>query len=276
MPQNPIKTSLYVSQILAGSDITITPTHGTGIVTVNATGSVYNPSAVAITGGTVEGITTLSGTGVTSAVEAVVAAQILTTKQTIRAPLVADLISVVNAVTPSNVALTIAAQPPHARKLNIRIVIGTSPTTAITAGTLALVGVNQDGDAVTENISMITTTNVTLKSANAYAKLTSATVSAYAASGSGTGNTIGLGAAPDFGISTGQGTIGNFACIKETAITTTVTGSVTAWSVVATDEPLTGGGFVVDTAARTVAPYTPPSSSGLIDYEIICNYSLAA
>ena len=60
------------------------------------------------------------------------------------------------------------------------------------------------------------------------------------------------------------------------AITTTVTGSVTAWSVVATDEPLTGGGFVVDTAARTVAPYTPPSSSGLIDYEIICNYSLAA
>lgn len=279
MPQNPAPSTLLVSQLVAGSNVELSPVHGTGIVTISVPeASDYNPAAVAITGGTVEGITTLSGSGVTAAVQAVVAAQVLTTRQTIRGPLVADLVSIVGAVTPSDVALTIIAQPPHARKLNINIVIGTSPTTAITAGNLALVGVDQDGNAVTENISLITTASVTRKSAHAYAKLTSATVSAYAASGGGTGNTVGLGVAPDFGISTGQGTVSGFACIKETAITTTVTGNgsaVTNVAVVAADEALTGGGFVVDATARTVAPYTPPAS-GLIDYEIICNYSLAA
>jgi hypothetical protein len=61
MPQKPVSTTLFVSQIIAGSDITISPPSGTGIVTVNATGSVYNPANVTITGGTIDG-TTIGGT----------------------------------------------------------------------------------------------------------------------------------------------------------------------------------------------------------------------
>src|SRR5216684_104152 len=64
-----------------------------------------------------------------AAVQAVAGAgQTLISKQDIIAPLPADLVSIVGAVTPSNVALTIAAQPPQARKLQIRIVIGTTTT----------------------------------------------------------------------------------------------------------------------------------------------------
>ena len=36
MPQNPVDTLLFVSQLVAGEGITITPDHGTGIVTVAA------------------------------------------------------------------------------------------------------------------------------------------------------------------------------------------------------------------------------------------------
>lgn len=39
MPQNPIKSLLFVSQIIAGSNISISPTNGTGIVTISATGA---------------------------------------------------------------------------------------------------------------------------------------------------------------------------------------------------------------------------------------------
>jgi hypothetical protein len=177
----------------------------------------------------------------------------------------ADLTTTVNAVTPSNVALTIAAQPPHARKLQIRVVIGTTTTTAITAGNLALIGIDQDGNAVTENISLIETTSTTLKSAHAYATLTSATVSAYAANGSGTGNTIGLGPSNDFGVPTSQGSSG-FAIVKSTKITKVLGTSNTAADDVATSATL-------DTVARTIAPTTAPAANGLVDYEFTYSYN---
>jgi hypothetical protein len=183
-------------------------------------------------------------------------------------PVPADLTTTVNAVTPSNVALTIAAQPPQARKQQVRIVIGTTTTTAITAGTLTLVGVDQDGNAVTEVVSLVQNASATLKSANAYAKLTSATVAGYVASGSGTGNTIGLGPSNDFGIPTAIGVV-DFALVKATKVTKVLgTSNVAADDVAAT--------ATVDTVARTVAPTTNPAANGLVDFEFTCSFSVPA
>ena len=189
-------------------------------------------------------------------------------KSVFLAPLPADLVSVVAAVTPSNVALTIAAQPPHARKLQIRIVIGTTTTTAITSGNLALVGIDQDGNAISENISLIENTSATKKSAHAYATLTSATVSAYAANGSGTGNTVGLGVSNDFGVSTGLGMVSNFAIVKATKNTNVLgTSTISADDVAST--------ATVDTVARTMGPTTAPAANGLVSYEFTYSYNLA-
>lgn len=183
----------------------------------------------------------------------------------ISSPLPADLTTTVNAVTPSNVALTIAAQPPQPRKLQVRVVIGTTTTTAITAGVLTLVGVDQDGNALNEVISLIANASVTLKTANAYAKLTSATVSGYVASGSGTGNTIGLGPSNDFGVPTAPGAV-DLAIIKATKITKVLgTSNVAADDVAAT--------ATVDTVARTIAPTTAPAANGLVDYELTYAFS---
>ena len=192
-----------------------------------------------------------------------------TRSATILAPLPADLVSIVAAVTPSNAALTIASQPPQARKLQVRVVIGTTNTTAITAGTLTLVGFDQDNNAITEVISLIATSSTTIKTANAYANLTSATVAAYAASGSGTGNTVGLGCSNDFGLPCGAGKINSLTITKATKVVTTVTGGVTAWSRAVSDD--VASTVTVDSVARTAAPTTPPGVAGINDY--IFNYT---
>jgi hypothetical protein len=215
-----------------------------------------------------------TGVGFVAAVKAVANSQVIVAKAVILAPLPADLVSVVAAVTPTNVALTLAAQPPQARKLQVRVVIGTSPTTAITAGNLALVGVDQDGNAVSENISLIGTASATTVTANCYATLTSATVSSYAASGSGTGNTIGIGVSNAFGVSTGQGVVSNLALLKATKIITTVTGAVTGWARAVTDD--TAASATVDAVARTIIPTTAPGTAGINDYELVYSYQLAA
>jgi hypothetical protein len=45
MPQKSVKTTLFVSQITAGSGVTVTPTHGTGVVTL-AVGGAQTPAAI--------------------------------------------------------------------------------------------------------------------------------------------------------------------------------------------------------------------------------------
>ena len=103
----------------------------------------------------------------------------------------ADLVSVVNAVLPSNVALTLALQPDVARKLQVRIVTGS------TAGTLTLVGVDQNGNAATQAIDISTSGGTrTVVTDKAYATLTSATVSG----GSGFAGTVGIGLASALGL----------------------------------------------------------------------------
>jgi hypothetical protein len=186
---------------------------------------------------------------------------VFTTKAVFAAPNTASLVNVKAAATPANGTITIAAQPDVPRKLQVRVVIGTTTTTAITAGTLTLVGVDQDGNAISEVLSLIANASVTLKTKWAYAKLTSGTVASYAAAGSGTGNTLGLGNANDLGIPTGQNVI-DFTCFKETAFTIGTSGA---------DETV----GTVDPVARTVAPTTAPTTDTTA-YEFSCSYTLPA
>jgi hypothetical protein len=185
-------------------------------------------------------------------------------------PLPADLVSIVAAATPANGAVTLAAQPPHARKLQYRIVVGTTTTTAITAGTYTQVGTDQDGNAITETISLVENASATIKSAYAWASITSGTIASYAANGSGTGNTFGIGVSNDFGCPTvpGFGAI-NFAIVKATKITKVLGTSNTAADDVASTA-------TVDPIARTIASTTAPSANGLVDYEFTYSYASAA
>lgn len=259
--------STLLNTQIGGENFPITPTSMDGMVIGGTT-----PAAGSFT--TLAASSTVSGAGMTAFVQSVVNAQVLSDEAVFLSPLVGDLISIVAAVTPSDVALTLAEQPPYPRKLNIRIVIGTTTTTAITAGTLTLVGVDQDSNAVTEVISLIENASATVISAHAYAQLTSATVAAYVASGSGTGNTVGIGSSTEFGLPTGQGIVSNLAVTKVTKRTWVFTGNGTAVSNItyaATDDVVSAN---LDTTARAYAPTTAPT--GLIDYVISYNYSLVA
>jgi len=187
-----------------------------------------------------------------------------TRKVSLSSPLPADLVSISSAAIATNRALTIAAQPPHARKLQVRIVI----VTAITAGILTLIGTDQDGNAVTEVVSLIAAATATLKSVNAYAHLTSATVTGLVGGGDGT---LGLGLSNDFGVPTlGSGAaVAALVCTKATKITKVYgTSSVAADDVASTT--------VVDSVARTIAPTTAPAASGVLDFELTYSYSAAA
>ena len=153
------------------------------------------------------------------------------------------------------------------------LVTPAAPTTAVTAGTCTLVGFDQDNNPVTEVIALACTVSTVFKSKWAYSSITSATVAAYAASGSGTGNKIAVGQSNDFGVSTGA-VVSNFALVKATKVITTVTGGVTAWARAVTDD--NAGGATVDAVARTVAPTTAPGVAGINDYEFTVSYTLGA
>lgn len=194
-----------------------------------------------------------------------------TDKISISSPLPADLVSVVAAATPAanTTPLTIAAQPPHARKLQYRIVIGTTTTTAITAGNIIVTGFDQDGNAITETVSLVENASATKKSAYAWSSITAFTPDGtYVASGSGTGNTFGVGVSNDFGCPTlpGLGNALNFAIIKATKIT-----KVLGTSNIAADDVASTA--TVDTVARTIASTTAPAANGLVDYEFTYSYS---
>lgn len=189
-------------------------------------------------------------------------------KISLSSPLPADLVSIKAAATPANGAITIAAQPPQARKLQVRVILGTGGTTDVTAGTLTLVGTDTDGAAITEVVSLVTAgASATYKTKNAYSGLVSGTVAGYAANGSGTGNTLGLGVSNDFGCPTEQGgNVLDFAAVK---VSKTV--KVLGTSNVTTDDVASTA--VVDPVARTIAPTTAPAASGLDDFEITYVYA---
>lgn len=173
---------------------------------------------------------------------------------TMAAPIAAELVSVKAAATPANGAITIAAQPDYPRKLQVRVVIGTTTTTAITAGTLTLLGLNAAGQVITETLSLIANASTTLTTANAFARLTSGTVAAYAAAGSGTGNTLGIGVATALGLTLPPG-FSNLIVFKE--------------NLNNADEAV----GTVDTVAGTIIPTTVPNATN--NYRFWYTYNTA-
>lgn len=147
----------------------------------------------------------------------------------------AELISVVAAVLPSNVALTLALQPDVARKLQVRVVTGS------TAGTLTLVGVDQNGNAATQAIDISTSGGTrTVITDKAYATLTSATISG----GSGFAGTVGIGLGAALGLPTNKTpTATAFAVYKS--------------QVNGLDETV----GTVDATAMTIIPTTAPDAA---------------
>lgn len=113
----------------------------------------------------------------------------------ISAPIAAELVTIVADVLMSNVALTIAAQPAYPRKLQVRI---TDANSSISAGIVTIVGKNAAGESVTETVAL-TGGTATKNTVNAYATVTSATISALA--GNAAGDNIGIGVGPAFGMS---------------------------------------------------------------------------
>ena len=172
---------------------------------------------------------TVAVTNTTTTVSALVQARKVEFPATTK---LAELISVVAAVLPSNVALTLALQPDVARKLQVNVVTGS------TAGTLTLVGVDQNGNAATQAISIIGAgTTITDK---AYATLTSATISG----GSGFAGSVSIGLGAALGIPTNKSPAATaFAVYKE--------------QVSGLDETV----GTVDATAFTVAPTTPADAA---------------
>lgn len=90
----------------------------------------------------------------------------------VQAPATADLVSIVAAVLPvSGTAFTIAAQPGVPRKLQVRCV----QSGAVASLVVNLVGIDGRGNAITESVNVAGASSATFATANAYAKLTSAT-----------------------------------------------------------------------------------------------------
>lgn len=106
------------------------------------------------------------------------------------APIAAELVSINAAAVAANGARTIAGQPDYPRTLQIRQVI----VTAITAGILTLVGVNNLGETITKEYSLVASSTRTVVTNEAWARVTSATVSGLVGGGDGTLG-IGVGAA---------------------------------------------------------------------------------
>ena len=161
-------------------------------------------------------------------------------------PAVADLVSVVAAVLPSNVALTLIANSiDYARKLQVRIVTGS------TAGTLTLVGVGVNGEAVTQAIDISTSGGTrTVVTTKAYRTLTSATITG----GSGFAGTVGIGLGLGLALPTAQVGVSAFSVFGENC-----------------DKINTAVG-TVDAAAYTVEPTT--AANGTHSYAWNYKYTL--
>lgn len=165
---------------------------------------------------------------------------------TFAAPIAAELVSVVNAVLPSDGAQVIAAQPDYPRKLQVRIVDGS------TAGTLTLVGVGVDGEAVTQEIDISTEGGTrTVITDKAYATLTSATVSGI----DGAAGTIGIGVGAALALPSQQ------------------PGIVTAFAVhkAMVDNANEAVG-TVDATARTIVPTSAPNAAR--NYQFFYNFTV--
>ncbi len=106
-------------------------------------------------------------------------------------PKLAELVSIVNTVDAANGVQILLLQPDWPRKVQLRII---NAGTAITAGTLDIVGIGARGQANSESISL-TGGTATKISTKAYAHITSATVTGLVGGGAGQSISLGLAAA---------------------------------------------------------------------------------
>ena len=165
-------------------------------------------------------------------------------------PIASELVAVKAAAIAANGAIVIAAQPKFPTKLNIRQVV----VTAITAGTLTLVGKDIDGQDITEVVSLVAPSTQTLVTTNAFAKITSGTVAGLVGGGDGT---LGIGNGGAFGLPVDRGY---------------VPGSLVVTKVLAAGNDDTVA--TVDGVARTTTLTTV--ADGSKDYEIYYTYDVAA
>lgn len=155
-------------------------------------------------------------------------------------PIAADLVTIVNAVDMANGVQVIAAQPDVPRKLQVRKVDANS---SVSAGSLVLVGIGARGQAVTQTIPL-TGGTATVTTTDAYASLTSATISGLV--GAASGDTIGIGPATALGLPVAQGATG-----------------VAVYRALVDDAGEAVG--TVDATAGTIVPTTVPN--GTHDYD---------
>ncbi len=169
------------------------------------------------------------------------------------APIAEEVVAIVAAVTPTNVALTVISQPDVPRALTVDLVIDT--THAITAGSLAVVGIGASGEAVTENVSLITAASTTLRTNHAFAHITSATVSAITMTGGAGGTTIGVGNSKKLGLPGCKTPASSTFAVYKT-------------NVNQANETVAG----VDATYGTVTPTSVPDASK--NYEFYYNYTV--
>lgn len=150
-----------------------------------------------------DGVAEYATAGLTVTGPVVASSVILGNSVTYVNPIAADLISVVAAATPvaDAASAVIANSIDCPRKLQVHMVIDT--THAITAGSVALVGVGPNGEAVTETVSCIAAVSGTVITTKAYSKLTSATLSnPFTMTGGAGGTTVGIGVAAALAVPT--------------------------------------------------------------------------
>jgi hypothetical protein len=163
-------------------------------------------------------------------------------------PLADELVSVVNDFQMVTGACAIAVKPKLPTKLQVHI---TDAANAV-SGTCALVGVGADGSALSQTINLHGGTR-TIVTDDAYAVLTSATLTVTA--GAGGGKNIGIGCKGELGLPVPKG----------------ATNVVVNKAVVDHADEAVG---TVDATARTIVPTT--GCNGTHDYEFWYSYHLAA
>jgi hypothetical protein len=163
------------------------------------------------------------------------------------APIAEEVISVVADVLIAVGPLIVAAQPDFPRKLRVNI---TDADASITAGTVDLVGVGVDGAALSQSIPLTGGSQVVVTD-DAYATLTSATITGPA--GHGAGDNIGIGVDSALGLPIPAGA-------ANVAVNKTCVDSA--------DETVAG----VDATARTVDPTSAPDAAR--DYDFYFSYEL--
>lgn len=169
------------------------------------------------------------------------------------APIAAELVSIKAAAVAAAGAITIAGQPDYPRKLQVRVVV----TTPITVGTLTLVGTDVHGNTVTEVVSLVQPVTITIQTVNAYAHLTSGTVSTLTGGGDGT---LGIGVSAQLGLPCAPGSPITGGVTSGT--NTGQTGGLNGFSVFKeNDDNADATVGTVDAVAGTVSPTAAPNAT---------------